>query len=239
MRTLLLLLAASALAQEHHHEHPGMTPKVASESAPATVEDAKMNFMTVIETYVLDNTKRGFWEFHDASSGRTLKLKLVAIRQDSIREDGKLHTGLAVVRDVASGRQLQAQFKVDLASTPWTVVSADVWGSFALDPRKAYEAVVRKRAEKAPFTIQDQVTGKTWKLRLVQVHADKLVELGHDKFFACADFVELGGAKPLDLDFYATRLDKGWRIDEILIHKVAGQERFTYDKDNQRIPLGN
>ena len=56
--------------------------------------------------------------------------------------------------------------------------------------------------------------------------------------FACADFKEVGGKNKLDLDFYANKSSDGkMTMEKVLIHKVNGKRRFTYDKENNMIPV--
>jgi len=103
----------------------------------------------------------------------------------------------------------------------------------------AVERYVAESEEAAgSFEAYDEKLDKTWKLKLVRIHRDRIARLGRDKFFACADFKSADG-KPrgLDLDFYATKTGDGWSVDEVLIHKLDGHPRFNYDKDNRRVPV--
>lgn len=105
---------------------------------------------------------------------------------------------------------------------------------------KAVKAHVKERkAAEGSFRIEDEKLGKVWKLKLLRVHKKRVVGLGGKSFFACADFksVEKGSKDKLDLDFYATKGPDGWKIDKVLIHKVNGKPRYTYNDKNERVPV--
>lgn len=89
------------------------------------------------------------------------------------------------------------------------------------------------------YTIQDDVAGKSWKLKLERVHKSRICMLQEGKTcFACADFNEVGGKNKFDLDFYANKSADGtMTIEKVLIHKMNGKPRFTYDKDNNMVPV--
>lgn len=93
-------------------------------------------------------------------------------------------------------------------------------------------------ADAGSFEAYDEKLDKTWELKLVRIHRDRVARLGGDKYFACADFKTADGKeRALDLDFYASRTAEGWTVDEVLVHKLDGKERFVYDKDNRRVPV--
>lgn len=112
--------------------------------------------------------------------------------------------------------------------------------------RKEYNAAVEdyvraQSAGKAGLPAQDDKLGKQWDLKLINVHKDKIVHLGDDKFFACADLktVEKGKKDKVDLDFYATKTPDGWKMDKVVIHKVNGKPRFTYNEKNEMVPAAD
>ncbi|MBI5631312.1 MAG: hypothetical protein HY921_10575 [Elusimicrobia bacterium] len=104
---------------------------------------------------------------------------------------------------------------------------------------KAVEDHVAQRsaAEGGAFKIQDEKLGKEWALKLIGVHKKRVVHLGDQRFFACADFktVEKGKKDKLDLDFYASKTPEGWKIDKTVIHKVNGKPRYTYNEKNKMV----
>ena len=90
------------------------------------------------------------------------------------------------------------------------------------------------------FKVADDKLGKEWALKLVGVHKKRVAYLGDQHFFACADFkpVEKGAKDKVDLDFYATKnADGSWAIDKVLIHKVNGEPRYTYNEHNEMVPV--
>ena len=87
------------------------------------------------------------------------------------------------------------------------------------------------------FNVFDAKLKKEWGMSLVQIHSNKIVGLGNDRYFACADLKDAKTGKMLDLDFYATKKASGWEIEPALIHKVEGTRRYTYDANNNRVPL--
>ena len=111
--------------------------------------------------------------------------------------------------------------------------------------RKEFNEVVenhvRQQSADGAFTVKDDKLGKEWALKLLGVHKKRIVNLGGNSFFACADFKTVGtGEKAkLDLDFYATKGPDGWRIDKTVIHKVNGKPRYTYNEKNEMVPAND
>ena len=114
-------------------------------------------------------------------------------------------------------------------------------GSKGFDLKKDYTAAVsghigdRAKTDGA-FNVLDKKLKKEWNLDLIRIHNDKIVSLGKDRYFACADFKDHSSDKVIDLDFYATWTAKGWEIEPALIHKVEGVRRYTYNSKNERVP---
>ncbi|MBI2119026.1 MAG: hypothetical protein HYT97_05305 [Elusimicrobia bacterium] len=108
-----------------------------------------------------------------------------------------------------------------------------------------YEKIVKDYVDQASaktggvYTIKDEVANKEWNLTLIKVHKSKICMLQANKVcFACADFQEVNGKSKLDLDFYADKAEDGTiSINKVLIHKVNGKPRFTYDSQNNMVPL--
>lgn len=106
---------------------------------------------------------------------------------------------------------------------------------------KTYETVVRehvKAESDEPFVAHDDKLNKEWKLKLLRVHTDRIVSLGNNRFFACSDFKSVNSKDKLDLDFVATRSPDGtWKMEKVLIHKVNGRPRYTWNEKNEMVPL--
>lgn len=97
----------------------------------------------------------------------------------------------------------------------------------------------KSAAEGGAFKMKDDKLGKEWALKLVGVHKKRVAHLGDLHFFACADFksIEKGSKDRIDLDFYATKTGQGWNIDKVLVHKVNGEPRYTYNEKNEMTPV--
>jgi len=112
---------------------------------------------------------------------------------------------------------------------------------FQNDFEKIVKDYVTSEGEKTKgiYTLYDDVMNKNWKLELVKVHKTKICMLDQGKLcFACADFKEVGTKNKLDLDFYASRSPEGTiTMGEVMIHKVNGKPRFTYDSNNKKVPI--
>ena len=109
--------------------------------------------------------------------------------------------------------------------------------------QKRFEKVVKEyvKGESAKtagaFVVKDDVLNKDWKLKLVRIHTKKIVSLGGDRWFACADLKETEGAKtPVDLDFFVAKADEKWAIEKVVVHKVDGKPRFLYNDKNEPVP---
>jgi len=104
------------------------------------------------------------------------------------------------------------------------------------DIRDTMEAYVNAVSEASgTFNINDPETGKTLNLSLVKVH--KRIGKTGNYYYSCADFKDVNTGETYDLDLDVK--DKGGTLSvvEIRIHKVAGDARYTYDDDDNRIAL--
>lgn len=141
----------------------------------------------------------------------------------------------------------QAEAAKPAAQKPRPAEAAPVTGSkqWNREMRREFNEAVRKhvlgQAAGGAFKVQDDKLGKEWELKLIRVHKHKIVHLGAESFFACADFKTVGKGRKenLDLDFYATKGPDGWKIDKTLVHKVGGKPRYTYNQKNEMIPAGD
>ena len=112
--------------------------------------------------------------------------------------------------------------------------------------REQFNKAVKDYVEKARvgggFKVHDDKLNKDWDLKLVKVHKNKIVHLSDKPYrcFACADFKSTakGDKTKVDLDFYATKDDKDvYAVEKVLIHKVNGQPRYTYNDKNEMVPV--
>jgi len=85
------------------------------------------------------------------------------------------------------------------------------------------------------FDILDPDTGKVRSLKLVRVH-ERVGKTG-DYYYSCADFEDTTTGEKLDLDIDVEDKDGQLNVADVRIHKVDGKERYTYDENDNRIPL--
>jgi len=91
-------------------------------------------------------------------------------------------------------------------------------------------------ADRGRFYVRDAKLEKTWELKLVRIHDDRVMRLGGGTLLGCADFKTVGGKKIfLDIDFRARREGEDWFVDEVVVHKVGGVPRFDYSDANKRV----
>ncbi|MBW2252460.1 MAG: hypothetical protein JRF60_18025 [Deltaproteobacteria bacterium] len=101
------------------------------------------------------------------------------------------------------------------------------------DAMKDY--VVEKSKKSGMFEIMDPATGKMRYLELEKVH-ERVGKTGN-YFYSCADFNDTKSGQLLDLDLDVEHKNGKLNVVDVRIHKVAGKSRYTYDKDDNRIPV--
>lgn len=96
--------------------------------------------------------------------------------------------------------------------------------------------VMDKSKATGTFDVTDPEAGKTRKLELLKVH-ERVGKTG-DYYYSCADFKDTETGQMLDLDLDVQ--DKGGKLSvvDVRIHKLEGKERYTYNADDNRIPVG-
>lgn len=87
------------------------------------------------------------------------------------------------------------------------------------------------------YSILDPVTGSVRDLELVQVH-ERVGKTGN-YYYSCTDMTDLDTGEMLDLDFDVSNDNGVLRVlaDNVRIHKVNGQPRYTYDENDNMIPV--
>ena len=95
--------------------------------------------------------------------------------------------------------------------------------------------VMEKSKANSTFDVLDPETGTTRKLELVRVH-ERVGKTG-DYFYSCADFKDTETGQMLDLDLDVENKGGTLSVVDVRIHKVEGKERYTYDENDNRIPL--
>lgn len=89
--------------------------------------------------------------------------------------------------------------------------------------------------EEGSFTIDDEVTGQTRTLKLERVH-DRVGKTG-ELYYSCTDMRDTASQELLDLDFDVEAFEEGLDVVDVRIHKVNAKARYTYDQDDNRIPV--
>ncbi|OGX45374.1 MAG: hypothetical protein A2216_00630 [Omnitrophica WOR_2 bacterium RIFOXYA2_FULL_45_12] len=95
--------------------------------------------------------------------------------------------------------------------------------------------VLEKSKKTGTFDVHDPETGKTRKLSLVRVH-ERVGKTG-EYYYSCADFTDTETGKLLDLDLDVEHKNGKLSVVDVRIHKVNGKERYTYDENDNRIPI--
>ena len=100
---------------------------------------------------------------------------------------------------------------------------------------KAY--VVEQSEETGSFDILDPETDTVRNLTLVRVH-ERVGKTG-DYYYSCADFTDTNTGELLDLDLDVEHENGELGVVDVRIHKASGKERYTYDENDNRIPISN
>ncbi len=82
-------------------------------------------------------------------------------------------------------------------------------------------------AEEGAFLLDDELTGETRELTLVQIHEG--VQKHGDYASACVDMKDVKSGETLDVDFDVESFEGEVEVVDIRVHKVNGKERFSYD----------
>ena len=102
--------------------------------------------------------------------------------------------------------------------------------------RQAIESYVKGiEAEDGAFEIEDEVTGATRRLTFVRVH-DRVGKTG-DFYYSCTDMRDTATGELLDLDFDVDVAEGQLEVVDTRLHKVNNQARYTYDEQDNRIPV--
>ena len=89
--------------------------------------------------------------------------------------------------------------------------------------------------EEGAFYVDDEVTGETRELTLDHVH-ERVGKTG-EYYYSCADMKDTKSGDLVDVDFDVEAADGVLDVVDVRIHKVNGKERYTYDENDNRIPV--
>lgn len=102
--------------------------------------------------------------------------------------------------------------------------------------RAAMSGYVAETSKKTgTFDVYDKEAGKTRNLSLIKVH-ERAGKTGN-YYYSCADFRDTGSNEMLDLDLDVANNNGELSVKDVRIHKVSGKERYTYDANDNRIPV--
>ena len=85
------------------------------------------------------------------------------------------------------------------------------------------------------YAVYDPKIKTTRKLTLQQVH-QRVGKTGK-YYYSCVDFKDTKSGELLDLDFDIEFQEGKFTVVDVRIHKVDGRERYTYDKNDNRITV--
>lgn len=97
--------------------------------------------------------------------------------------------------------------------------------------------VMEESKETETFDVYDPEIGKARKLSLLRVH-ERVGKTG-DYYYSCADFVDVETGQMLDLDLDVEHKGGDLSVVDVRIHKLNGKERYTYDENDNRIPVAD
>jgi len=124
----------------------------ASDGGSMNLEDARMNFGTVIDAFVAERTVNGYWPLKEKATGNVLHLKLVSKDTKSIKDAGgsRFYSGRVSLRDLVSGDTIKADFVVDFSGSEWKVKSMKITGKVSAKKKKGADQPQGPPADDAP-----------------------------------------------------------------------------------------
>ncbi len=108
-----------------------------------SLDDARMNFDTLIDSYIAKLSPKGTWFLKEKGTGKTLSLKLFSKDLKSVKpasQGGGFYTGQATLLDKASGARIHVQFLVDFSGQQWTVKRMRILKRTSSPARKSQKA---------------------------------------------------------------------------------------------------
>lgn len=96
--------------------------------------------------------------------------------------------------------------------------------------------IERQEAALGVFTVPDpKQIGKLRALSLIRVH-ERVGKTG-DYYYSCTDMKDVATGDELDLDFDVSGTGEELKVVAVRIHKDNGKPRYTYDANDNLIPL--
>ncbi len=124
-----------------------------SSSTPMALDDARLNFPTVIESFIAEHSPHGYWPLKQKTTGKVLKLKFKSILPKSVRQlkEG-LYLGRAVLREVQADSPITADFTVDFSGSRWKVEGMRLVSATPPTRKPHRKAPPRSPSKKKPAT---------------------------------------------------------------------------------------
>jgi hypothetical protein len=128
-----------------------------------SLDDARMNFGTVVDSFVATRSPDGYWPLKDKTTGKVRHLKIVAKDPKSVEPGeggGSLFIGRVTLKDESSGERLKADFTVDFGGAEWKVTQMKLIPA----PRKrksAAQAAPAPEGAPTPDSTPQYPTGQT------------------------------------------------------------------------------
>ena len=95
--------------------------------------------------------------------------------------------------------------------------------------------VANEEKAKGAFEIMDERTGSLRQLEFVRVH-ERVGKTGN-YYYSCTDMKDVKTGDLLDLDFDIQDEGGNLTVADIRIHKDNGDPRYTYDDQDNRVPV--
>jgi hypothetical protein len=109
------------------------------------MEDARINFETMVQTYLAQREKEGMLAVRDPGTGGRRFLRFLAVESNSVaKTSGALYEGRVVFTDARSGQRVFGRFVVDFSDTHWRVVDARVLPAAPAKPAPARRKGTRR-----------------------------------------------------------------------------------------------
>jgi hypothetical protein len=93
------------------------------------------------------------------------------------------------------------------------------------------KSYVEDKSTNGLFSFTDKATHQRLALKLLDIHHDRLAQVGPDMFFVCSDFKTADGKHTYDLDFFVQGKSKDSLsvvADKTSIHKKDGKARYDW-----------
>lgn len=95
--------------------------------APVTLDDARVNFGTVVDAFLAQNTRDGVWNLRDKKTRKIRKLSFESIDEKSIKPASggpARFRGLVTFKEAGAARPVVMEMTVDMSGTQWKVAGA-------------------------------------------------------------------------------------------------------------------